>query len=263
MRIYIPTLFRNKTQITLNRLPEKLLGDVVMVLDKEDHISKADGTLQCVNQLICPKRGIGHVRQWIMDNHDVKKHGPNLLMLDDDLRFFVRRKDDPSKFLPAQDKDIIECIKTIENLMTYADDPYAHAGILAREGGNRVQSRLRENTRLLRALAYNVSIFRKEKIRFDRLPVMEDFDVALSLIEKGYKNVAVAQWCQDQTRSNAPGGCSTYRDLALQAAGAEGLKKLHPDFVALRRVKTLTAWNGAERLDVKIEWRKCYAASQK
>src|ERR1035441_2474158 len=112
MRIYIPTLFRNQTQITANRLPTALLKNTVMVLDEQDKASLADnwkmisGTVATV---VCPLRGIGKVRQWIVDNHNVKKYGPNLLMLDDDLRFFVRRKDDPSKFLPADDGDILDC----------------------------------------------------------------------------------------------------------------------------------------------------------
>jgi hypothetical protein len=207
-------------------------------------------------------RGIGNVRQWIVDNHNVKKYGPNILMLDDDLRFFVRRSDDKSKFLPAADSDIMECIKVLENLMVYADKPYAHAGILAREGGNRVKSVLKENTRLLRALAYNVPVLRKVGARFDTMKVMEDFYVALTLIKAGYPNVAVCRWVQDQTRSNAPGGCSTYRDLAMQAAGAAQLAKLHAPFVQLVHKKTTTAWDGQERTDVKIYWGKAYASSK-
>src|ERR1017187_1955903 len=156
MRIYIPTLFRNKVQITLNRLPKALLKDTVLVLDQQDSESYAIPRTPDTSVAICPKRGIGHVRQWIVDNHNVKKYGPNLLMLDDDLRFFVRREDDPSKFLPATDFDITDCIACIEDLMTgrgpsRRDTPYAHAGILAREGGNRVKSSLKQNTRLLRA----------------------------------------------------------------------------------------------------------------
>src|ERR1035437_2402709 len=137
MRIYIPTLFRNKVQITLNRLPKKLLKDVVLVLDKDDTDSMNGMPVSAAEIAVCPKRGIGHVRQWIVDNHNVKKYGPNLLMLDDDLRFFVRREDDSSKFLPATDIDIIECIVMLEDLMAgHGAGNYAHAGILAREGGS-------------------------------------------------------------------------------------------------------------------------------
>ena len=262
MRIYIPTLFRNQTQITANRLPTALLKNTVMVLDEQDKASLADnwkmisGTVATV---VCPLRGIGKVRQWIVDNHNVKKYGPNILMLDDDLRFFVRRKDDTTKFLPAGDNDIMACMAELENVMRV----YAHAGILAREGGNRVKSSVKVNTRLLRALAYNVHILRKLNVRFDRLKVMEDFGVALQLIEKGHANIALCNWVQDQTRSNAPGGCSTYRDLLMQDQGARMLRDLHPDFVSVVRKKTTTAWNGKERSDVKIFWGRAYASSQK
>ena len=261
MRIYIPTLFRNKTQITLGRLPKALHKDVVLVLDKEDSQKDFSALQLPMTSVVCPLRGIGKVRQWIVDNHNVKKFGPNILMLDDDLRFFVRRKDDSSKFLPASDKDIIECMATLEDLMKPGG--YAHAGILAREGGNRVKSKLKENTRLLRALAYNVPTLKKVGARFDVMSVMEDFHVALTMIEAGYPNVAICNFVQDQTRSNAPGGCSTYRDLVLQDQGARGLAALHPGFVTIRRVKTLTAWDGRERTDVKVAWKKAFASSQK
>src|ERR1035441_9939519 len=134
-------------------------------------------------------------------------------MLDDDLRFFRRRTDDPTKFLPVTNGQLELCMGDLERLM----QKYAHGGLLAREGGNRITERTKENTRLLRALAYNVDVLRKHKIKFDR-GAMEDFDVALQLLRLGYKSVALCSYVQRQTRSNAPGGCSTYRTPAYQAA---------------------------------------------
>jgi hypothetical protein len=261
MRIYIPTLGRADKQITLRSLPKSVLKDVVLVADRKDMPNRQIAAYQSNGMLVleCPERGIGKVRQWIVDNHNVKKHGKALLMLDDDLRFFKRRTDDRTKFLPATEQDVNDMLQTVENLST----EYAHGGILPREGGNRVLERLKWNTRNLRALYYDVTVLRKKKIRFDGLPVMEDFDAALQLLRAGYPSVTVCGFVQDQTRSNAPGGCSTYRTLDVQKQGALGLQKLHPEFVKTVEKTTKTAWGGATRTDVMVQWKKVYLSSQK
>ena len=61
-------------------------------------------------------------------------------------------------------------------------DEYAHCGISAREGNNRVEDLAVENTRYMRVLAYNLDMMKD--IEFGRTEVMEDFDVALQLLKK-------------------------------------------------------------------------------
>ena len=204
--------------------------------------------------MICPVRGIGHTRQWICEQHPIPKYGPHLCMLDDDLRFFVRRPDDNTKFTQASDESILAMFSAIGgHLLT---SPLV--GVCAREGGNRITTPIVNNTRILRLLAYDVAVLRKEHIKFDRLPVMEDFDVALQLLEKGYMNTVCANWCHDQGGSNTAGGCSTYRTMAIQKQGAEGLKALHPNFVTLVTKTTKTAWGGQTRTDVQVQWKKAF-----
>lgn len=258
MQIYIPTLRRNETQITLRSLPQEWHANTTLVVDKDDGVV-IPGKPKAVKILVCPDRGIGKVRQFIVDSHDVKKYGPAVLMLDDDLRFFIRRLDDRTKFLKATETDIGDCFALLASEM----GGFAHGGIVAREGGNRVKNDVVHNTRLLRALAYDVSILRKVGARFDRLPVMEDFDVSLQLLRAGYPSIGLAAWVQDQTKSNAPGGCSTYRTLDVQAEGARGLAKLHAPFVTVLEKTTKTAWGGATRTDVRVSWGKAYASSKR
>jgi hypothetical protein len=261
MRIYIPTLERSE-QITLGNLPESVQKDVVIVTDKKSTKALHLPTVKDITKLnivVCPERGIGKVRQWIIDNHDMKKHGKQLLMLDDDLSFAVRRMDDPTRFLPADDNDVLQMLTAVEN----AASTYAHGGILSREGGNRILEPLKYNGRNLRALFYDVTVMRKEKIRFDVLPVMEDFSTALALLCAGYPSIAVCGWVQDQGMSNAPGGCSTYRSLSVQREGALGLQRLYPKFVKVVEKTTKTAWGGQTRTDVRIQWGKAYASSKK
>jgi len=256
VKIYIPTRSRIDKQITWNSLTPKLRAVVMFVVNHNEK-----GTEHLPGPVIrCPRNinSIGGVRQYIVDYHYKRKVGPHLIMLDDDLRFFIRRNDDPTKFQRILDTELNECFTTVDTLL----HSYPNIGILHREGANRVGSPIVECTRLLRALAYNVTVLRKVKARFDRLIVMEDFDVALQLLRAGYKTCAVAEYVQDQTGSNAPGGCSDYRTLKRQAEGAKGLAKLHAPFVKLVVKKTKTAWGGATRTDVTVRWKDAYASSQ-
>lgn len=262
MHIYIPTLARADKQITLANLTPRLLEKTTLVVNHNERVAyKGVSERYGVQLLVCPPTvtTIGDARQHIVDKHDVKQLGPTILMLDDDLRFFSRRIDDKTKFLPVNSGTLETCMIVLGRLMVN----YAHGGILAREGGNRMVTPLVTNTRLLRALAYNVEVMRKHRVRFDRQIVMEDFDVALQLLRLGYKSVALCSYVQDQGTSNAPGGCSTYRTLQRQAEGAKALHRHHPDFVKLVQKTTTTAWGGATRTDVIVSWKKAYQSSQR
>lgn len=200
------------------------------------------------------REGIGPTRQWIVENC-----GGRVLMLDDDLDFFVRRKDDHTKLIKASPADISRMLTAVHSAL----DRYAHVGIAVREGANRDTRPIIENTRLLRALAYRTDVMLKHKVRFDRSPVMEDFDVALQLLELGYPSACINGWAQDQPGSNTAGGCSTYRTSEVQAQGATTLAKLHPDFVTVVEKPPLKSggWDGKPRLDVRIQWKKAFESA--
>lgn len=199
--------------------------------------------------------GIGPTRQKILEYAAPGK----VAMLDDDLAFFERRRDDPTKLVKATPASIKKLFDRLERLL----DKHVHAGIAAREGANRCTDDLLYNTRMLRVLAYNALRMKELKVRYDRLPVMEDFDVTLQLLRMGHANVVINGWAQDQGTSNAPGGCSTYRTKEVQASGAHGLAKLHPAFVAVVEKETKGAWGGGVRTDVRIAWKKAYDSANK
>ena len=243
MEVFIPTLGRRNVQETWNNLPVYLRGFTRFVVD-ESEATQFQG-LPCV---ILPPgcKGIGAVRQHIID---ISKGA--VLMLDDDLRFASRRSDDPTKFEDAADESIVLAFGQMFGLLTR----YALVGMSTREGGNRDTSLEVYNTRILRVLGYRADILKREGIRFDRVPVMEDFDVALQLLERGYENVRVNWMVQDQRGSNLAGGCSTYRTMAVQAEAAHALHALHPDVVTVVEKETKTAWGGQKRTDVRIQWK--------
>lgn len=180
-------------------------------------------------------------------------------MLDDDLVFATRRDDEPTKFVESKAEDITRLFTDIEHYL----DRFAHVGVSTREGGNRDTGITAVNTRLLRILAYRADVLRTHDVRFDRVELMEDFDVTLQLLERGYPNLKVNWIVHNQRSSNAPGGCSTYRTIEKQGEAAHRLAALHPDFVSVVTKQTKTAWNGKERQDVIVQWKRAFDSSGK
>jgi hypothetical protein len=241
-------------QVTLKGIPEAIRRLVVLVVYERE----AESFPGC-NVMVVPShvRGIAAKREYIMQVHDVAKFGPHIVMLDDDLRFFVRMFSDPTKFQKATDEDVIAMFNQIGTQLL----EFAHVGVLGREGGNRVNEEFIYNTRMMRVLAYDVNVFRKESIDFERGGNMCDFDVTLQLLRKGYKNCVLADWVQDQGTSNAPGGCSLTRSSDVQEADARRLQANFPRFVKLVTKTTKTAWGGQDRTDVVVQWKRAFNAN--
>lgn len=262
MQIYIPTYGRHEIQHTLKHLPEKLQRRTKLVVQARDwkenkntyHLYPCDGVVVLPPHI----QTIAPARQFIMDLAH-KQRIDKLVMLDDDLRFDTRRMDDKGKFVVSTDEDVIRLFKRIEKEL----DKYAHVGVLSREGGNRVPSATVQCTRMMRVLAYNVGVYHENKIKFDRLPLAEDFDVTLQLLRKGFPNLVLCEWVNGQGTSGAKGGCSHFRTIDLHNENAKKLAALHPEFIKVVEKQTKSAWGGQARLDVVVAWKKAYASSQK
>lgn len=196
---------------------------------------------------------LGETRQFLYETTTASK----LCILDDDLDFAVRREDEPTRFRAASENDIDHMFKEIESLTgdTYG---YPLVGVAAREGANFDTNQYRKNTRQMRLHAIDVTLYRRLGIRFDRVQVMEDFDVTLQFLEAGYSNLVLNQYVTNQHGSNTAGGCSHYRTPQVQRESAEELARLHPGIVTVVRKQTKTSWGGQERTDVRISWQKAH-----
>lgn len=251
MRILIPTYGRTACQTTFDGLPDAVRRRVNFVVQHRELAAwKARMFPSELDMLIVlppSVRTIAATRQWLLDN----LADTRVLMLDDDLTFYRRRDDDPTRLRAPTTDELHEMFQLMEDML----DQYAHAGVAAREGANRNVVRFVQNTRIMRVLGYRFDVLRREGIRFDRLSFMEDFDVALQLLRKGYDNCLINWYAQNQRSSNAPGGCSTYRTIEAHNYAAEGLAALHPEFVKAVKKQTKTAWGGQERTDVIIQWK--------
>lgn len=263
MRLYIHTAGRPQKQTTLQWLPETLRQRTTLVVQAhEAGAHEAHG----MRLLVLPPsiRTLSPTRQYILDKHDVRRHGPKLCLLDDDLRFDKRRMDKAGLFVVATPRDVV----AIFNKLELALDFFAHAGVLAREGGNRVEERFRLATRMTRVLAYDVPRVQKTRARFDRVPCKQDFDMTLQLLRAGLPNYVICDYVQGQGGSQAVGGCSAYRTLKMLDDAARQLAKLHPGFVSVVEKATRSAWGGTNekpvlRTEVIVQWKKALESAGK
>lgn len=255
MQIYIPSSGRAKDQHTLKQIPTQWMSRTALVVPNSEYTDYCPVAAEYGCTVIpCPHKGIGPTRQFIV----AAGYPEPVLMMDDDLTFFRRRVDEPTKFEDAFGADMMQMLESIE----YQLHDYSLVGVCAREGGNRYPNQYYYNGRLLRVLAYDTIALITQDIDFRTLPVMEDFFVALSLLTRGYQNLMLSNWCHNQTGSNTEGGCSQYRTMELQADAANMLKQYFPAFVTVVKKQTKTAWGGEERTDVRVQWKKAYASSQ-
>ena len=248
MEIYIPSRGRPFKQTTFDNLPKELQDRATIAVHGEDFAEYRKN--YPVTLLPDNYRGIGNARHFLITKARSKK----VVMLDDDLVFATRRKDDPTKFQPSTDYEIVKAFEEIEAALS----EYAHVGIATREGGNRRTERTYQVSRMLRVLAYRRDIYKTHAPYFHRLPVMEDFDVTLTLLRKGYPNLILNWIVQNQNGSNLAGGCSIYRDSSVQEEAAFKLAEIHSPFVRTVTKTPKQAWGGHTRTDVIISWKKAY-----
>jgi len=262
MIVHIPTYKRMDRQPTAIALANAGIS-VVFVVRKEEEIQAHEWvrTLGHTGRvLVLPETvtNIGETRQYIVDT---TSDNDRVIMMDDDLTFAVRgkRTDNPLYLTQAEGPDVVDMVKWMWD--TLGDE--AIAGISAREGNNRKTEDYDYNSRLMRCWGLNLPKFHAAGATFTRIDCMEDFDVMLTMLEKGYRSVINNNFTTNQAGSNVSGGCSTYRTLGVQAAAANKLASLHPGVVKVVEKETKAAWGGGTRTDVTVYWKKAYAQGVK
>lgn len=250
--IFIPTMGRVNEQETYDRLqPSK--AEMILVCPPDEVAGhKAKGR----TAIPCPAKGITATRQWIMD----QKFGPRVFMFDDDLRFGVRRLDDPTKFYQATEaRDQQTLLRRLDALL----DQVPVAGLCSRGGANNTPSSgipVAENKRLFDVHCIDVEWFHRENIQY-RMPFMEDFDMCLQAHLKGYPTAMLTTHTKDNVNlANAGGGCSLYRTMEGQAEAAHILAARFPAFVSTRQVKAKVFGEWSTRTDVTVRWVQAFKA---
>lgn len=216
MRIYIPTYGRHSKQITFNSLPEELQRLVVFVVKPEE----ADLPWPA-ETLVVDADGVAAARQAAVDHSD----HPYVCMLDDDLRFSVRDthwQHNVGGMRKATHADLIVAYQWMFDALSRC--PMVG---LAGRGGNHGIKRRGENPnfRIMRSFAVDKRVLEAENVRFDRLYYWEDFDVCVTLLERGYPNVVNIEITSDGI-TDAQGGINRNRER--MSAVADEFQRLHP-----------------------------------
>lgn len=250
--IYIPTLGRINRQETAMALQAAGVPFLLVCRKSEADALLKRGFYVCVEPENLP-RGIGYTRQFIMDTHP----GNNVIMMDDDLSFARRgkRTDNPLYLTPCTNEDIRAMVNLISDHLNHG---YAMVGISSREGNNRKVNEWSENTRIMRVFGIHKPSFIAAGCDFTAMKVMEDFDVTLTLLTHGYKNIEINTFTNNQPGSNMDGGCKEYRTLETQKEAAFALAAKYPGLVTPVEKETKGSWGGGVRTDVRIAWKKAY-----
>lgn len=257
--IYIHTKGRLGKQATLNSLSESphLLARTVLVVENSELEAHEDlYGLDC--QVIGhPCKGLSATRQWIVDNCPT----PYLFMIDDDMRFFKRIGDT----VKLQEAFPDELEQMFSLMMHWLDsEGLAVVGLSARGGNNNVPHPHVDATRQTGFHGLCVESFKGMGLRFDKIPLMQDFYMLLDLLTQGCANRVLYTFCWNQIAgSGASGGCSTYRTAEMMAECANKLKEAFPDFVTVVQKEAKSGWKGlTRRTDVRIQWKKAFAAGK-
>jgi len=258
MKIFIPTKNRQDIQHTAKNLAEAGI-EAIYVIDENDH-PPVDPPFEFV-RIDCT--GISNVRQAIINLSDDNK----ILMMDDDLSFFVRDSLESESLRLAKPFEIADMIQWLD----VALNEYAHASISARTQNFQCTYRLQkanaftlETVRPYRIYGFDKSIVEGEKLEFGaglKINVQDDFHITLELLELGYPNIVNFKYAHEQRGSNSRGGAATYRNIELLEKCAQNLKQRHPKVVKVVQKKTINSWGGTLerpvfRTDVIIQWQK-------
>lgn len=268
MNIFIPTLGRYNVQnCTLDWLsaflPHRPPWDELVWIVVQRHewelYFKLKEKYGC-NIICLPERitRIAPTRQFIAEHckiFGIKK----FVMMDDDLTFYNRRHQDSQdenewwRLSGADPGEVYDMIYTMfEDL-----DTYAHVGISGREGNKWCREAWTENTRYMRVAGYQTDAYLSCEL--NRIDCMEDFDVELQLLEKGYPCKVYYCWAQGQGKSNEEGGCSVWRTNEVHNNAAQLLLELHPDSVSLRQKFNVSdPTDFGRRLEVTVQWKQAF-----
>jgi len=258
--IYIPSKGRSDRawikRGPLSSIPKSLRRTVTYVVSENEYDEYSNMLPSHVNLVSCPyDNNIGKVRQWILENAEHKY----VLFSSDDLKFSKREGD---KLLNVDKKMFV---LMLDDIFEQLEKGYVHVGVSQRAFNRDDSKSYVINQRMNDFYAYNVKKVLKSGARFDRMPVMEDFDMTLTLLEKGYKNIILYKWAWAQRKSGDIGGCSSYRKSSVQASAARLLAQLHPGVVKIVEKESKVEWGGlgTKRTDVIISWKKAYRPRNK
>ena len=262
MQIFVPSTHRAHIPYTVNSIVAESPFPITVVVpfnEYDEYRTKMPEKVGVISPPPDLPMGIGHTRQWILHEASKNETDHKFIAMDDDLTFAVRRTEEPTKFREPLMGEIGAMLSTLKFLL----DKYAQVSVSTREGANRNTEFLTHCVRAMRVTGFRRDVLLNVGVDHRESTVMEDFEVTLNLLTHGYGNATLNSFVQNQKGSNSAGGASVYRTMEMQEAAAKKLQARYPDFVSLVRKQTKTAWNGMERTDVIVQWKKALAHGER
>lgn len=237
MLIAIPSRGRyyDTKSATIQRLPREYYKQTVLFVprDEEQRYKNTVWNLQMEGITVVPSDAtyIGQKRAEI-GQYAAANGWSKFCMLDDDLSQFAVRVDPVVRDLRKCDPhDIVEMFVYVARYL----DWYVHVGISPRQGnvayGSAEKPIVVECARMLRFLAYQTEVFNSIE---HRMPILEDIDATLQLLNRGHKNAVFFHWSQDQRATGTKGGCSLYRTREFHDANVQRLHEYWPTLTKIR-----------------------------
>lgn len=254
MRIIVPTRGRIGRQATIEHMSPRL-RDLVTVVCPQQEIQKHRlyswmMDLQYVSQPD-PNMTIAAKRRWILENWRSFSADGRLIMMDDDLRMYIRREDRPDRLRYAEDEDQEIWLHALADRLS---PEVPHAGLGPRQGNDKMPDGWIRGARMMLILAYHAPTVVAE-CELGRIETREDFDYTLQLLRKGLPNEVTHHFVVGQKGYNEPGGASSERTLESSNADAERLAELHPGYVRLVQKD----YQNYPRTEVVIQWKRALA----
>lgn len=249
MKIAIPTLGRVNAQVTIKQIPAELKAITHLCCPEQEFpdLQKYGHPIIKIPDGVAGR--IGRTREYIQK----QIQSEHLLFLDDDLTF--QKRNSEKKLKKANPEDFLAFYMWAQSKMKLG---YPLAGMSAAAGNNRSSEPEKELERMYAVNCVNVKFLNQNNIRWDEIDPIGDFNIAISCIKTGNKNIINYEWAHSSP-PNAKGGCSTYRNTENHKKSCMFLAEKHYPHVKIVK-KNKSSWkNMKDRWDVKVQWKKIYA----
>lgn len=253
MKIAIITRGRMNNVRTIDSIPREFLKDTYLICPM-DEVFSHEKRYPSVKIIVEGTRTLNYSEKFhrIVNGH-YPELGRRILIIDDDIRFSVRSRNNPRSLVTAYESEIANSFNVLANMM----ETYPLVGFHARLMGNNAPVGVKECTRINAMQGVNLDLI--GPIKLDDWPVLADMVLNLTLLTRGQKT---AIWCNmfwDQIGpSNAPGGCSLTRTAEVQAEAVKALARMFPEVVTVVEKEVKKGWWGGKRVDFRVQWQKAY-----
>lgn len=249
MKLYILSRGRADRVLTVGALPLSLVSQVSIVVRPDEYRAYRDAGWMKITVLDKGVENIGQVRQWVIENAREEFIG----LLDDDIAGF-NFKPVMSRYGGLRNASAKEIETAFATVATWLKtDKLVHAALAPRFlAALPCQKKHTENYKLSQCMFFDRKKLLASGARFDRVPIYEDIDLTLQLLQRGYPNRILLQCCFNPNKAGARGGCATYRTPDVKRKTVERLKKFYrPDILSIdynekaNKITTRTHWKKA------------------